>query len=55
MILAGTAGLVIPVMPGWVLITAGFVVLAPGSRLAEWIKRTLRRLADKARRKKDSV
>jgi hypothetical protein len=44
LILTGLAGLALPILPGWALIAAGILVLAPKSRAATWLKRTFARV-----------
>jgi hypothetical protein len=38
-ILAGILGLVLPIVPGWVLIFLGVAVLAPNARVIRWLRR----------------
>ena len=44
LILAGVLGLVVPILPGWILILLGIVLLGPKTRLAKWLARTFKRL-----------
>jgi len=44
LILAGVLGLALPILPGWALIALGIVLLAPNSRVANWLKRAFARL-----------
>ena len=45
LILIGIVGLILPIMPGWVFIIPGLVILgeyfAPARRLLEWARRKL--------------
>jgi uncharacterized membrane protein YbaN (DUF454 family) len=38
LIAIGLLGLALPIMPGWILIIIGVMLIAPGSRMARWIK-----------------
>lgn len=51
LILAGVLGLALPILPGWALIAAGILVLAPKSRAATWLRHLLARLKAWARRR----
>lgn len=45
--IVGIIGLILPIMPGWVFLIPGLVILAdyfpPVQRLVEWAKRMARR------------
>lgn len=43
LILLGVAGLVLPFLQGFLLISAGILLLAPDSRVGRWLIRQLRR------------
>ncbi|HBA83761.1 MAG TPA: hypothetical protein DCZ95_06670 [Verrucomicrobia bacterium] len=51
----GVLGLALPIMPGWALMLVGIALVAPRSRLAQWLKRTLARLRKQWARQKGSV
>jgi len=51
LILAGIAGIFLPILPGWVLIALGIVLVAPNARIARWIKSLPRRLVRRFRRR----
>jgi len=39
LILLGIAGLALPIMPGWIFIAMGVVVLGPRTSLGKWIRK----------------
>jgi uncharacterized membrane protein YbaN (DUF454 family) len=47
LVIVGIIGLILPIMPGWVFLIPGLVILAdyfpPVQRLVEWAKRMARR------------
>ncbi len=47
LVLLGIVGIIMPVMPGWVFVWLGIVLLLPGSWAAKWPKTMLRRIAAK--------
>ena len=51
LILAGVLGVALPILPGWALIAAGILVLAPKSRAATWLRRLFARLKAWTRRR----
>ena len=48
----GLSGLVLPILPGWVLIFAAFALLGPKNRLNQWARARLHNLRQRLRRKK---
>ena len=44
LILLGIAGLFLPLLQGMLFISAGILLLAPNSRISQWIKRIFRRI-----------
>ena len=47
LIAAGVLGLVLPIVPGWVLILVGILLLGPKTRVALWLKRICAKLRAK--------
>ena len=46
----GLLGLLLPILPGWVFIGVGLVIIAPRSRAAHWVRGQLARLRCYTRR-----
>lgn len=44
LILLGIAGLILPIMPGWILIFPGLALAAPNNRLSRWLRHKAHRL-----------
>ncbi len=42
LVLVGLAGLVLPIMPGWVLVIPGVALLTAGTPAGDWLLRKLR-------------
>ena len=51
LVLVGLAGLILPILPGWVFLVPGITILFPGSRVARWIRAKWRQVRQ-ARRKR---
>lgn len=54
LILVGIMGVVLPFLPGWVLIGSGIILVWPKSRLAAWLKHLPLRLKEWYARKRRS-
>ncbi len=51
LIAVGIVGLVLPLLPGWIFIASGIILVWPKTRLAAWLKRLPARAKGWLRRK----
>ncbi len=51
MILLGILGLIFPIMPGWIFLIPGIILLAPNTRFSRWIRSRVRLLSRRWRRR----